>query len=180
MWKSAVRSYSIKHLPYESRPTNLYNPVRSAFNLKPKPIQGLIHNPPAAAPSLKDTPRAFLPKTDPRLTVLAEKYKTYTPEELADMPIIYAHKKEYNLTPETVQEIIELRHEDPEKWSVAKLAQKFNVDTRKVNVITGFSKEKQKKVLSELQTVKSQWNAGKKSARHDRLRRKQMWLRAEF
>ncbi|RKP28881.1 hypothetical protein METBISCDRAFT_28698 [Metschnikowia bicuspidata] len=180
MWKSAVRSYSIKNLPYESRPTNLYNPVRSAFNVKPKSTQGLIHNPPAAAPSLKDTPRAFVPKIDPRLTVLAEKYKTYTPEELADMPIIYAHKKEYNLTPEIVQEIIALRHEDPEKWSVAKLAQKFNVDTRKVNVITGFSKEKQEKVLSELQTVKSQWNAGKTSARHDRLRRKQMWLRAEF
>ncbi|WPK25679.1 hypothetical protein PUMCH_003004 [Australozyma saopauloensis] len=180
MWKSAVRNYSIKNLPYESRPTNLYNPVRSAFNIKPKTTQGLIYNPPASAPSLKDTPRAFIPQNDPRLTVLADKFKTYTAEELADMPIIYAHKKEYNLTPEIVQEIITLRQEDPEKWSVSKLAQKFNIEPSKVNILTGCSVAKQQKVLAELETVKKAWNETTRRARKDRVRRKQMWLRGEF
>lgn len=180
MWKSSVRCYSIKNLPYESRPTNLYNPVRSAFNIKPKPTQGLIYNPPASASSLKNTPRAFIPKNDPRLSVLADNYKTYTASELADMPLIYAHKKEYNLTPDIVKEIITLRQEDPEKWSVNKLAQKFNIAAHKVNVITGFSRSKQEKVLRQLHEVQNKWHATTKKARSDRLKRKQMWLRAEF
>lgn len=180
MWKLSARKYSIKNLPYESRPTNLYNPVRSAFNIKPKTTEGLIYNPPASAPSLKNTPRAFIPSNDPRLSVLAETYKTYTAEELADMPIIYAHKKEYNLTPEIVKEIIALRQENPVKWSVGQLAKKFNVDIKKINVITGFSKIKQEKALAQLEAAKAKWNEASRRARVDKTRRKQMWLRGEF
>lgn len=180
MWRLSVRKYSVKNLPYESRPTNLYNPVRSAFNIKPKTTEGLIYNPPASAPSLKNTPRAFIPPNDPRLSVLAETFKTYTAQELADMPIIYAHKKEYNLTPEIVKEIIQLRQEDPVKWSVGQLAKKFNVDIKKINVITGFSKIKQEKALAQLEAAKAKWNEASKRARVDKARRKQMWLRGEF
>lgn len=180
MWKSLVRKYSLKNLPYESRPTNLYNSVRSAYNIKPVAKPGLIYNPPASAPSLKDTPRAFIPPNDPRLTVLAEKFKTYTSDELADMPIIYAHKKEYNLTPEIAQEIIRLRKEDPNKWTVGNLAKKFNVEANKVNVITGFSPSRQQKVLAEIEAAKIRMKDAAKRARADRVKRKLMWLRGEF
>lgn len=131
-------------------------------------------------PTVKETPRAFLPPNDPRLTVLAEKFKIYTPEELSEMPIIYATKKDNSLTPEIVQEIIALRKENPDKWSISKLATKFGVEAKKVNVITGASKEKQEKVLAQLAEQQSQWTEKRRLAREDRRKRKQMWLTNEF
>ncbi|OVF09926.1 putative mitochondrial 54S ribosomal protein [Clavispora lusitaniae] len=180
MLRASVRRYSIKNLPFESKPKNKYNEARSAFNLKPVPTQGLIHNPPASMPSVIDTPKAFLPRNDPRLKYMAEKFKTYTAEELEDMPLIWGAKKDYSLTPDIIQEIITLRNQDPHKWSIAKLAAKFGVATNKVNVITGFSMAKQQKILEELQAVKESWSDKRKIARDDRQRRKQMWLRNEY
>ncbi|OBA21127.1 hypothetical protein METBIDRAFT_11693 [Metschnikowia bicuspidata var. bicuspidata NRRL YB-4993] len=180
MLRTATRNISIKSLPHELQPKNKYNAVRSKFNMKPVPTQGLIYNPPASMPTVKETPRAFLPPNDPRLKLLAEKFKTYTPEELEEMPVIYATKKDNSLTPEIVQEIIALRSEDPDKWSIAKLAAKFSVDAKKVNVITGSSKERQQKVLAQLAEQQSQWTGKKRLARDDRVKRKQMWLRNEF
>lgn len=180
MFRASVRRYSIKNIPLETQPKNKYNAARSAFNLKPVPTEGLIHNPPAAMPSVKDTPRAFLPANDPRLKFMQDRYKTYSPEEIAEMPLIWGAKKDYSLTPEVITEIVRLREQDPHKWSIAKLAAKFNVETNKINVITGFSKAKQQRLLQELETVQKSWSAKTKIAREDRQRRKQMWLRNEF
>lgn len=180
MFKASLRKYSIKNLPVESQPKNKYNAARSAFNLKPVPTNGLIHNPPASMPSLKDTPKVFLPKNDPRLKFMADRFKVYSPEELAEMPVIYGAKKDYNLTPDIIDQIVKLRNEDSDKWTIAKLAEKFNVDSKKVNVITGFSLEKQQKMLKELTKVKNSWSESKKMARQDRAKRTQMWLRGEF
>lgn len=96
------------------------------------------------------------------------------------MPLIYAHKKEYNLTPEIVKEIITLRQENPQEWSVGRLAKKFNVEPSKVNVLTGISKTKQEQVLVELEAAKAKWNPASRRAKVDKGRRKEMWLRAEF
>lgn len=180
MFKSAVRKYSIKHLPVETQPANKYNAARSAFNLKPVPTQGLIYNPPAALPSLKDTPKVFLPPNDPRLKFMADKFKVYSQEELAEMPVIYGAKRDYTLTPEIIEQIIKLRSEDPDTWTIAKLAARFNVDAKKVNVVTGFSHQKQQRMLLELTKLKSEWSEKKALARQDRHRRKQQWLRGEF
>lgn len=180
MFKASLRRYSIKHLPVETQPTNKYNAARSAFNLKPVPTNGLIHNPPAAMPSLKDTPKVFLPKSDPRLKFMADRFKVYSPEELAEMPVIYGAKKDYDLTPEIIEQIVKLRTEDSNKWTIAKLAEKFNIDAKKVNVITGFSLQKQQKMLQELTKLKKGWSQSRKMAREDRTKRKQMWLRGEF
>lgn len=180
MFKASLRRYSIKNLPLETQPTNKYNAARSAFNLKPVPTQGLIHNPPASMPSVKDTPKVFLPSNDPRLKVMADRFKVYSQEELDEMPVIYGAKKDYTLTPETIKQIIKLRSEDPEKWTIAKLATKFNVDAKKVNVVTGFSKLKQLIMLAELTKLQSEWSDLRKLARQDKQKRKQMWLRGEF
>ncbi|GBL47741.1 hypothetical protein ACI3LY_003388 [Candidozyma auris] len=182
MFKSAVRRYSLKSLPYEAQPKNKYNAQRSAFNLKPVRPQGLIYNPPASAPTYRETPKLFLPKNDPRLKILEGKWKVYSEEELDNMPLIYGIKKEkdYSLTPEVVGEILKLRRENPDEWTVPKLAKKFNVDKVKVNVISGISKERQEKVLQELEEVKSTWSAKRKLARQDREKRTQQWLRGEF
>lgn len=175
-----VRGYSIKALPFEAQPKNKYNAARSAFNIKPVPTQGLIHNPPASMPSIKETPKAFLPKNDPRLKIFAGKFKTYTRAELDEMPLIYATLKDNSLTPELVEQIVTLRAENPDKWSIAKLAAKFNVDAKKVNVITGVSKEKQAQVLDQLKELKSHWPVKKLHAREDVVRRKHMWLSNKF
>lgn len=178
----ALRRYSIKDVPFHSKPKNKYNEYRSAFNIKPVRPQGLIHNPPAAAQSVKETPLLFLPKHDPRATILKDTYKVYTPEELADMPLIYGIKREkdYSLTPDIVQEIVKLRHEDPETWTVSKLAAKFNVDMKKVNVLTGISKERQAQVQKQLDLIKETWKEKRRVARSDREKRTQMWLRNEI
>lgn len=179
---TAARRYSIKSLPFELQPKNKYNAARSAFNFKPKPTQGLIHNPPAAMPSLKDTPRTFLPANDPRLTIMADKYRTYTPEELNDMPLIYgiSKEKDYSLTPEIVEKIVKLRNEDQDKWTISRLAAEFKIDARKVNVITGVNKEKQQKLVRELEALKQTWAEKKLAAKLDRSKRTDMWLRNEF
>lgn len=176
-----VRKYSIKDLPFESQPKNKYN-ARSAFNLKPNPTQGLIHNPPSAMPSVKDTPKAFLPANDPRLRFMADKFRVYSAEELQDMPLLYGIRKEkdYSLTPQIVGDIVKLRNEDPEQWTVSKLASKFNVDIKKVNVITGIHKERQEKLLRDLNAVKETWNEKRRVARQDKEKRTKMWLRNEF
>lgn len=175
-----IRRYSIKNIPVETQPKNKYNAARSAFNFKPVHTEGLIHNPPASMPSLKETPQVFLPPNDPRLKVLAGKFKVYSPKELKNMPVIYGAKRDYSLTPEIVMQIIKLRQEDADSWSIAKLAAKFNVDPKKVNVITGFSEAKQQKALAELEKLKASWPDSKRHARVDRGRRKDMWLRGEF
>lgn len=176
----AARSYSFKAVPFEAQPKNRYSATRSKFNVKPVPTQGLIYNPPASMPSVTDTPRAFLPPNDPRLKVLADKYKTYTQAELDDMPIIYATRKDNSLTPDLVREMVTLRLENPDKWTVAALSAKFNVDRKKVNVVTGVCKERQLAVLQELEKQQKKWLEKKRHARDDRWKRKQMWLRSEF
>lgn len=182
MLRSATRRYSLKSLPFESQPRNKFNAQRSAFNLKPVKKDGLIYNPPASAPSYKETPQLFLPKNDPRLKYLEGKWKVYSEEELADMPLIYGVQKlkDHLLTPEVVGEILKLRQQDANQWTISKLAQKFNLDKTKVNVITGISKDRQKKVLSELESVKEAWSSKRKLARQDREKRVQQWLRGEF
>lgn len=180
MFKAAVRRYSIRHLPVETQPKNKFNASRSAFNFKPNPSQGLIYNPPAATPSLKDTPKVFLPKNDPRLKVMADKFKVYSQEELDEMPVIYGAKKDYTLTPDIIEQIIKMRTDDPQTWTIAKLAAKFNVDPKKVNVITGFSLQKQQVMLQELTKLKNGWSEKRRLARQDRHKRKQQWLRGEY
>ncbi|KAF3988332.1 hypothetical protein FT663_04088 [Candidozyma haemuli var. vulneris] len=182
MFKSAVRRYSLKNLPHETQPINKYNNSRSGFNVKPVRSQGLIYNPPASAPSYRETPKLFLPKNDPRLKILEDKWKVYTPEELENMPLIYGIKKQkdYSLTPEVVGEILKLRQENPDEWTIPKLAKKFNVDKTRVNVISGISKDRQAKVLKELETIKESWSARRSLARQDREKRTQQWLRGEF
>lgn len=182
MFRRFTRNYSIKNIPHQTKPQNKYNAHRSTFNLKPVHHDGLIYNPPASAPSYYETPQLFLPKNDPRLTVLAEKYKVYTKEELDDMPLIYGirKQKDYSLTPEVVEQIVSLRNSNPHEWTISKLAKKFNVEPEKVNVVTGFNKERQQKVKEELEKVKQTWSEETMLARNERAKRQQTWLRNDF
>lgn len=177
---SQVRRYALKAVPYEAQPKNKYNAVVSAYNIKPVPTPGLIHNPPAAAPTPTQTPRPFLPANDPRLKVFADTFKVYTASELEEMPLIYATQKDRLLTREMAEQMVALRREDPAKWTVARLAQKFDVDRKKVNVVTGTSAERQAALRDELARAQSKWKESTRVAKEDRTKRKHMWLSNAF
>lgn len=123
-------------IPLQTKPVNKYNSKTSAFNFKPKPTNGLVYSPPGALPLIKQTPKAFLPDTDPRKhvtlslddgTAVSPYGKQYTPEEIEDMPIIYGSQKKYDVDAETATEILTLRTSDPKKWTLTKLCKKYNV-----------------------------------------------------
>lgn len=177
-----VRRLSSRSVPHETQPRSKYNVRSSAFNIKPVPTQGLVFNPPASMPSANNTPRAFLPPGDPRVERLREFQKSYTPEEVANMPLIYGIKaeKEYNVTPDVVAEVRRLREEDPAQWTVNKLARKFGISRMVANVITQESRTRQSQIKEELAELKKSWPLAKSQARIDRRKRVQMWLRNEF
>lgn len=182
MFRQSIRRYSIKNIPFEAQPKNKYNAQRSTFNLKPVPTQGLVHNPPASIPMARNTPKAFLPANDPRLRKLEGKYTTYSPEVLADMPVIYgmAKDKDYSMTAEVAKEILKLRTEDPAKWTISKLAKEFNVSKQSVNVVTLQNKERTAEVIGQVDELKKLWSDKKVMSRVDRKKRVQMWLRNEY
>lgn len=188
MYRTSIRKYStqVKNIPYQSKPINKYNADRSIFNFKPAKIteSQLIHNPSQSSPYLKQTPKAFLPENDPRrkYNLGTKNQKTFTQQELDDMPIIYAESKDkvYDVTPDIVLKINELRKEDPVKWTISKLAKEFNIEQRKINYFTYNNKVKQDEDKSNLEIQKQSWNERKVNARIDRLKRAQMWLRNEY
>lgn len=103
-------------------------------------------------------------------------------EDVEECPLIYnASQREYDLTPEIVSEIVELRTQDPATWTVGKLAKKFGIEQHKVNVLTAtVSKERKTQLEGELNDIKTKWSRNKLKGRNDRSKRKQMWLRNEF
>lgn len=170
MLRSFIRCQLIVHEP---KITNLYKGT-SGFNVKQVRTPGIVYNPPHAikGPSLK-TPKAFLPKNDPRKT-LPE--KTYTPEELADYPLIQEYKllneRVYDVTAETAQEIKQLRHSDPKEWTISKLSKKFNIPPYKILRFAG-PIEKPKEEIPEVWTRQL-------GVKLDREKRRKMWQRNEY
>lgn len=182
MLRKCIRCYSIKNIPVQTQPKNKYNEARSRFNLKPVPLQGLVHNPLVSLPSPNNTPRLFLPENDPRVKVLELKFKKYSPDEINDMPLIYGMPKEktYNITPDVAKEILRLRNEDPNNWTVRKLAQKFGISVSAANVLSGYNKSRYHEIQKELDEVKKTWSEKKSVSRNDRRKRVQLWLRNEY
>ncbi|ABN67115.1 predicted protein [Scheffersomyces stipitis CBS 6054] len=177
MFRNFIRRSSSSSIPFEPVPINKYNQVRSQFNFKPKKTQGLVYNPASAIhkPSIK-TPRAFLPTNDPRRQLNNE--AEYTKEQLQHYPIITAYKaqgeRDYSITAEVAKKIYDLRKQDPQTWTVAKLSKEFDIDLQKVNVLTGILDKKLKNNnldgLNERQVKKAT----------EKKKRVEMWLRNEF
>ncbi|KAI5970261.1 hypothetical protein CANMA_000613 [Candida margitis] len=160
-----------KEIPYQPAPRGKFNPKRSAFNFKPKPVEGLVHNPPAAIlkPSVQ-TPYIFLPPNDPRRE-LAEQYRI-SEDVVADMPVIRAfkapHEREYTVTKEVVEEIKKLRQEDPERWNLKQLSKKFDIELSKLVYFLKSDLSKSKKTQDEKNVPKYLL---------DREKRRQLWMK---
>lgn len=169
MFKNFIRFKSA--IPFEPVPINQFK-GRSNFNFKPKKTPGLIHNPPSSInkPSIK-TPRAFLPKNDPRRSLPV---KTFTKEELADYPLVQDYQAQtnrtYDITPEVVQQIQQLRQENPQEWTISKLSKKFDLPMNKINTLSGSLETPKILQMTERQQLKVM----------NRKKRSELWLRGEF
>lgn len=77
-----------------------------------------------------------------------------------------------------MDEMRSLRKNDPLKWSVNRLAEKFDCSTIFVSFVTeGLAKEKREQQKLVTQVVKSRWGIKRRVAREDEAIRKEKWYR---
>lgn len=101
----------------------------------------------------------------------------------ADLPpkMRYKHRNpRYNLEEADVAEMRRLRAEDPIKWSVGKLAQKFECSEVFVKMAAPASQEHHEWLKAKLQRQSTRWGPKKTLAREDRKRRAEMVYRGEL
>ncbi|MCJ1423943.1 hypothetical protein MMC29_001828 [Sticta canariensis] len=144
----------------------------------------VVFNPPSAAPSVYQTPLAFLPPTDPRRQLLATSLSHASPYEdpsrklpppVRQLP----QKKKYHLREEEIAEIRRLRTTDPNVWTRKKLAEKYDCSQFFVGMVVQASKEKKEKERQILENVKEKWGRRRRYAREDRKKRRELWERDE-
>lgn len=171
-----------------------YRRTRQKLNVKPdasflpsktEAHDHIIYNPPPSMPNVYHTPLIFLPKNDRRRQL----QKAVTGSEASSdvvlsrstavaPPVREPYEKRYHVTPEEMDEMRELRKEDPYKWSVTQLAKKYDCSRVFVGwVVEGIAKEKgqQQRIVTEV--VKSRWGQKRRIAREDRAIRKERWYR---
>ncbi|KAI5922711.1 mitochondrial ribosomal protein subunit L20-domain-containing protein [Camillea tinctor] len=164
------------------------------------PVEGLnrvIYNPPAATPSVYHTPLKFLPSSDPRRqanlsSILRSSLQhqaenptpTPTPTSSSSLPPTATkadeHEKQYNVSREGVEEMRALRAADPARWSVVKLAERFNCSKLFVMMCCRASREHRDQERERLEAIRARWGPVRKSAREERQKRRKMLLRSEL
>lgn len=152
----------------------------------------IVFNPPAAAPSVLNTPFKFLPPTDPRrranlTSLLRTSADLHTGARVgADgpAPALDAARQvpmpTYNVTREQVTEMRRLRAEDPAKWSVGALAEKFACSKLFVMMCCKASAEHRAEEKKRLEAIKARWGPIRRNAREERQKRRTMLLRGEL
>ena len=167
-----------------------YRRARSRLNIKPdasflpsktEAHDHIIFNPPPSAPNVYHTPTIFLPKTD-RRRQLFESSRAQDPQLEAQsqqrLPpaVVRPYEKRYHVTAEQMEEMRQLRREDPMKWSVAQLAKKFDCSGIFVSFVTEkIAKEKKEQQKRVTDAVKSRWGVKRRAAREDRALRRERW-----
>lgn len=176
--------------------------TRRSLNISPHPSflapdssqqsDHIIFNPPASAPSVYHTPFKFLPKTDPRRRAnLAKIFEShFAPTgatETTDLPTLPSHHK-YNptfdargpITKSEVEEMRRLREEDPHKWNVAALSEKYAIPHIFVMMCCQAPKEKLEFERKKMELIRQRWGPIRAKAKEDRHRRTQMLYRGEI
>lgn len=168
-----VSSFSKKRDVVTPFPTT-FHPTRSANKTKIQLPQGVVHNPPASAPTPHQTPSAFLPKNDPRRSAVwnQQAHNIETMPPLADVK-----EKKYHLSEADIAEIQRLRLEDPEKWTRKTLAEKFGCSPFFVSMVSKPDAERRTLMDGKLEEIKASWTEHRAGARRDRARRRDLWLR---
>ena len=134
----------------------------------------IIFNPPSSAPSVYHTPLKFMPLADKRRELLSAISTDSSASRLP--PAIRApHEKQYHLTSEDIAEIRRLRKENPEVWTRAKLAKQFDCSSLFIGIVCEASREHNEKQAKILEDIKSRWGRRRRTAREDRVRRRELW-----
>lgn len=172
-----------------------YRRSRSRLNTKPdasflpsttETHDHIIFNPPPSAPNVYHTPTVFLPKNDKRRQLhdlaspkgqhLVTTSLTSQPQQRLPPPVRKPYEKRYHLTQKDMDEMRQLRGEDPVTWSAAKLAKKFDCSSLFVGFVTeGLAKGKREQQQRVTEVVKSRWGVKRRVAREDRAIRKERW-----
>jgi hypothetical protein len=156
--------------------------TRRSLNISPHPSflapdssqqsDHIIFNPPASVPSVYHTPFKFLPKTDPRrranLAKIFESHFAPTTGGAAavttDLPTLPSQHK-YNprfdargpITKAEVEEMRRLREEDPHKWNVAALSEKYAIPHIFVMMCCQAPKEKLEFERKKMELIRQRW-----------------------
>ncbi|KAI0468107.1 mitochondrial ribosomal protein subunit L20-domain-containing protein [Xylaria cf. heliscus] len=147
----------------------------------------VIFNPPSAPPSVYHTPFKFLPKSDPRRQAnLSQLLRSASDPHASGRSTTQLpppsraselREKRYNVTKEQVEEMRKLRAENPEKWSVLNLADKFECSPLFVMMCCRASPEHKANERERLQAIKARWGPIRTTARDDRRKRMALLLR---
>lgn len=142
----------------------------------------IVFNPPESQPSPYHTPFKFLPPSDPRrannLKLLfgdKDGASDYVPPEMKR-----TWAKSYHLTKEDVAELKKLRFEDPETWTVTKLAEKFKCSTKFVRIVGRVPVAFRDKVEENMKRKMATWGPRKLKAFHEKGERIRMIFRGEL
>ncbi|KAJ6009770.1 hypothetical protein N7522_004786 [Penicillium canescens] len=135
----------------------------------------IIHNPPSSAPSVYHTPSKFLPADDVRRS----SNPTTVTTNAEDLPSVYKSmpERKYHLTPSDIEEIRNLRLNDPMTWSRNKLAKRFECSPVFIAMVCQASPEKREIQARILEAVQSRWGPKRRMAREDRQLRREAWGR---
>ena len=194
-------SSSFTYLPFRALPLSFHRHQSTArrttkrLRVKPDPTftssiapekfsDDIVFNPPSSAPSVYETPAAFLPLSDPRRQLLAQSHRHANPYNGLENrplppPVRTTQAKKYHLVPKEIEEIRRLRTEDPFTWTRKKLAEKFDCSEFFVGMVCEASKERKEQQKQILENVKEKWGRRKRYAREDRAKRRELWARDE-
>ncbi|KAH9906614.1 mitochondrial ribosomal protein subunit L20-domain-containing protein [Xylariomycetidae sp. FL2044] len=163
-----------------------------SFLTSPEDKTHIIYNPPSAAPSVYHTPFKFLPKSDPRrqanLTQLfrtsADQSPSSSSAAAGGLPPLATAKDglsvKYSVTREQVDEMRALRAEDPDKWSVVRLADKYGCTPYFVLMCCKANREHQARERERLAAIKARWGPIRTQAREERRKRKALLMKGQI
>ncbi|KAI0387105.1 mitochondrial ribosomal protein subunit L20-domain-containing protein [Hypomontagnella monticulosa] len=142
----------------------------------------VLYNPPSSSASVYHTPFKFLPRSDPRrranLSQLLRTSSDLSPAASSQLPPeLKAPPKKYNVTREQVDEMRRLRAEDPERWSVHRLAERYDCAPYFVMMCCRAAEEHQKRERARLDAIKARWGPIRSAAREERKKRKTLLLK---
>jgi hypothetical protein len=100
---------------------------------------------------------------------------------VSELPGVYKNEAErkYHLTPSDIEEIRNLRMNDPMTWSRYKLAKRFECSPIFIAMVCEASPEKKQMQKQVLEAVQSRWGVKRRMAREDRQLRREAWGRDE-
>jgi hypothetical protein len=95
-------------------------------------------------------------------------------------PVLNVGEKKYNVSQEQLREMRELRMNDPEKWSVNKLAKRFDCSVVFVQRATTVPEFYKRQIVEDLERRKARWGNRRTKARDERGRRLEMLWNGEI